>query len=54
MTNKKKELPEVKVESNKTLPQTGEKQSVLFAVLGVSTLIGAGVLYWVKKKRSAE
>lgn len=54
MTNKKKELPEVKVESNKTLPQTGEEHSILLTVLGASTVIAAGFFYWYKKKRSVE
>ena len=54
MTNKKKELPEVKVESNKSLPQTGEDHSMLLSVLGVSTLIVAGVVYWKKKKHTVE
>lgn len=52
MTNRKKELPEVKVESNKSLPQTGEESSLVLLALGVSLVAITGTLYWFKKKRS--
>lgn len=55
MTNKKKELPEVKIESNrdetqKSLPQTGEQQSHNLLILGVSLIITAGSFVWFKRK----
>lgn len=52
MTNRKRELPEVKVESNKSLPQTGEESSLILLALGVSLVAITGTLYWFKKKRS--
>lgn len=60
MTNKKEEIPEVKVESNKdtpqqtftqSYPQTGEKQSSILLALGISVIAISGTLYWFKKKR---
>lgn len=56
MTNKKKELPEVKIENNKettgTLPQTGEEQSNVLLALGLSLILVTGSLIWFKRKRN--
>lgn len=60
MTNKKEEIPEVKVESNKdtpqqsstqSYPQTGEEQSSILLAVGISVIVIAGTVYWFKKKR---
>lgn len=46
----KAELTNQKIEPEKTLPQTGEKQSVILVLLGLGTLAIAGTLYYFKKK----
>lgn len=65
MNNKKKELPEVKVESNKntpqetaqsqskSLPQTGEKRSAELMIFGASILCMTALVIWYYKKQKA-
>ncbi len=58
MTNKKKELPKVKMENNKEtplqklLPQTGEARSIGLIVIGLCAVAGVASFYFYKKKRT--
>ncbi|MGY0354244.1 SpaA isopeptide-forming pilin-related protein [Enterococcus avium] len=61
MTNKKEEIPEVEIDSNgntpqqiskKSLPQTGEMQSIGLVLLGACAVVGGILVYWIKKKRT--
>ena len=63
MTNRKEETPKVKIESSKetpqktrskSLPQTGENQSIGLILLGVCAVAGVVSLYWFKKTRKAD